>query len=574
MAGCGIPSRVMRARTTCYGGTDLLWLEGNRLITRSDRTLNRMMHLGPEFSQLQTTATLGGASPSEDERAFLQERMMFLFKTLFLLSAGFYAITSLFVPILEGQPWLKSLISPGYMFHLVAVVIAYGLWQTCRGGPRSARLLRLLESVGLLFALYLLKIDAYVDNDSHSLMLGSNAALISRAVIVPTTVRRTFWISLAGVLPDAFLLALMRSKTADGYLVPALEALLWSAIAIIMACLVTKVIYGLRKQVRDARKLGQYTLLEMLGAGAMGDVYLASHAMMRRRTAIKLLRANADGGLARFETEVQLTSQLTHPNTIAIYDYGRTAEGLFYYVMEYLEGMDLERLMAAAGAQSPARVIHILRQVCGALEEAHGLGLLHRDIKPANLFLCRRRGGPDWVKVLDFGLVQQLGASEDGGTGQAHVVVGTPHYLAPEAIMDPTKVDGRADLYSLGAVAYALLTGGHVFQGQTASEICAHHVNTPPEPPAARLGRELPDDLCGVVLRCLEKRPESRFANARELRIALELCADAGRWTEEDAAYWWDQNGVELEKTAVRRNPLTLTGTQTVVSNALGRVAA
>jgi hypothetical protein len=534
-----------------------------------------MMHLGPEFSQLQSTATLGGASPSEDERAFLQERMMFLFKTLFLLSAGFYAITSLVVPMLEGQSWLESLISPGYMFHLVAVVIAYGLWQTCRGGPRSARLLRMLESVGLLFALYLLKIDAYVDNDSHSLMLGSNAALISRAVIVPTTVRRTGWISLAGVLPDAFLLALMRSQTTDGYLVPALEALLWSAIAIIMACLVTKVIYGLRKQVRDARKLGQYTLLEMLGAGAMGDVYLASHSMMRRRTAIKLLRANADGqGLERFETEVQLTSQLTHPNTIAIYDYGRTAEGLFYYVMEYLEGMDLERLLAASGAQPPARVIHILRQVCGALEEAHGLGLLHRDIKPANLFLCRRRGVPDLVKVLDFGLVKQLGASEDGGTGHAHAVVGTPHYLAPEAIMDPTKVDGRADLYSLGAVAYALLTGGHVFQGQTASEICAHHVNTPPEPPAARLGRELPDDLCGVILRCLEKRPESRFATARELRIALELCADASRWTEEDAAHWWEQNGVELEKTAVRRNPLALTGTQTVVSTSLGRVAA
>ena len=218
------------------------------------------MHLGPEFSQLQSTATLGGASPSEEEREFLQERMMFLFKTLFLLSAGFYAVTSLLVPLMEGEPWLKSLISPGYMFHLVAVVIAFGLWQTCRGGPRSVRLLRMLESVGLLFALYLLKIDTYVDNDSHSLMLASNAALISRAVIVPTSVRRTFWISLAGTAPDAFLLALMRSKVTDGYLVPALEALLWSVIAIIMACLVTKVIYGLRKQVRDARKLGQYTL--------------------------------------------------------------------------------------------------------------------------------------------------------------------------------------------------------------------------------------------------------------------------------------------------------------------------
>lgn len=533
------------------------------------------MHLGPEFSQSQFSASMAGALPSEEEREFLQERLSFLFKTLFQLAAGFYAITSVLVPVLSNTTWRNILLSPASLFHLAAVVVAFALWQVCRRGSRSIQHLRLLESLGLLGALYLLKVDAYVDNDSHALMLGTTAILISRSVIVPTSVRRTIWISLAGALPDAPILAFMRSKAPEGYLVPALETLLWSAIAVIMAALVTQVIYGLRKQVRDARKLGQYTLLEMLGAGAMGDVYLASHAMMRRRTAIKLLRANADGrGLERFETEVQLTSQLTHPNTIAIYDYGRTAEGLFYYVMEYLEGMDLERLLAAAGPQPPARVIHVLRQVCGALEEAHSLGLLHRDIKPANLFLCRRRGVPDLVKVLDFGLVKQLGVSEEGGNSQANVVVGTPHYLAPEAIMDPSKVDGRGDLYSLGAVAYALLTGTHVFQGQSASEICAHHVNTPPEPPSVRLGRELPDDLCGAILRCLEKRPESRFANARELRIALELCADAGRWTEEDAAQWWELNGVELEKTAVRRNPLALTGTQTVVSGALGRVAA
>ncbi|MFL5343995.1 MAG: serine/threonine-protein kinase [Hyalangium sp.] len=520
-------------------------------------------------------ASTAGALPSEEERAFLQQRLVFLFKTLFLLAAGFYVVTSLAALAFAHVSWLSVIIAPGYAFHLASVVVAFTSWRLCRAEKRSTRRLRWLETGGLLTALLLLKFDAYFDNDSLSLLLGTSAALICRAVIVPTSVRRTLWVSVAGVLPDAVFLALLQLQSPEGFLLPALDALLWSAIAVIMATLVTRVVYGLRQQVRDARKLGQYTLLELLGAGAMGDVYLASHAMMRRRTAIKLLRSDADGqGLERFEREVQLTSQLTHPNTIAIYDYGRTAEGLFYYVMEYLEGVDLERLLVGAGPQPPARVIHILRQVCGALEEAHGLGLLHRDIKPANLFLCRRRGMPDMVKVLDFGLVKQLGVSEEPGSGKANVVAGTPHYLAPEAITEPTRVDGRADLYSLGAVGYALLTGSHVFTGESAAEICSHHVNTPPMPPSLRLGRELPDDLCGTILRCLEKRPESRFTNARELRIALELCADAGRWTEEDAAQWWAQSGAGLEKTPVRHNPLALTGTQTVVTNSLGRAVA
>lgn len=532
-----------------------------------------MVHLGPDISQPSAFA-VGAAAPDE-ERAFLQRRVVFLFKTLFILGAGFYAITTLAALVLVEMSWVRVLIDPSYAFHLASVTAAFVFWQVCRVRPRSMRLLRWLESAGLLLALFLMKLDAFSEGDSHSLLLGTSAVLISRSVLVPTTVRRTLWVSVAGALPDAVFLALMRAGTSQGYLLPALDALLWSAIAVIMASLVTRVVYGLRQQVRDARKLGQYTLIELLGAGAMGDVYLASHAMMRRRTAIKLLRGDADGqSLQRFEREVQLTSQLTHPNTIAIYDYGRTNEGLFYYVMEHLDGMDLERLLAGAGPQPAARVIHILRQVCGALEEAHGMGLLHRDIKPANLFLCRRRGVPDMVKVLDFGLVKELGASEETGAWRAEVVAGTPHYLAPEAITTPRLVDARSDLYSLGAVGYALLTGCHVFTGQTASEICSHQVNTAPIPPSARVGYELPADLCGIILRCLEKRPEARFASARELRLALETCADAGRWTELDAELWWDRNGETLEKTFVRRNPLALTGTQTVVKDLDGRVAA
>jgi hypothetical protein len=531
-----------------------------------------MVHLGPELSQ--PSAFTVGTPGSDEERGFLQRRLEFFFKTLFALDFAFYVITTLAAVVVLGVSWKHVLVAPSYSFHLVSVVVAFAAWRACHGAPRSMRALRWLEPLGLLGTLFLTKLDAYSEGDTHSLLLGTSAVLICRAVIVPTSVRRTLWITMAGALPDAAFLALLRAGTPQGFLLPALDALLWSAIAIIMATLVTRVIYGLRQQVRDARKLGQYTLIELLGAGAMGDVYLASHSMMRRRTAIKLLRANTDvQGMERFEREVQLTSQLTHPNTIAIYDYGRTQEGLFYYVMEHLEGTDLDRLMVAAGPQPPARVIHILRQVCGALEEAHGLGLLHRDIKPANLFLCRRRGVPDMVKVLDFGLVKQLGA-EDSGTGRSHVVAGTPHYLAPEAITSPITVDGRGDLYSLGAVGYALLTGSHVFPGLTAAEICSHHVNTAPLAPSLRVGYELPADLCALILRCLAKRPEDRFASARELRLALEACADASRWTELDAEVWWDRHGDTLSKTVVRRNSLALTGTQTMVSNVKGRVAA
>jgi serine/threonine-protein kinase len=269
---------------------------------------------------------------------------------------------------------------------------------------------------------------------------------------------------------------------------------------------------------------------------------------------------------------VQLTSQLTHPNTIAIYDYGRTADGLFYYVMEYLEGVDLDGLLMVDEPQPPARVIHMLRQVCGALEEAHGLGLLHRDIKPANLFLCRRRGMPDLVKVLDFGLVKEVG-TDDLNASRVHMVVGTPLYLAPEAIVTPGRVDARADLYSLGAVGYALLTGCHVFEGRTSVEICSHHLHTAPIAPSARLGRELPRDLCEILMRCLSKHPDDRYAGARELRLALEACADAGKWTEEDAERWWAVNGSNMETAKPRRDPSGLTGTQTLVTELVNRVA-
>jgi eukaryotic-like serine/threonine-protein kinase len=535
------------------------------------------MELSPVRSHLTVPHSLGATSlMSEEVRSFLQDRLELLFRAFFALAFVFYAITTLAAVLFVGVPWSRALVDPAFSFHLIGSLLALVLWLVCRARPWSPRTLSWLDSAGFLGVLFLLKLDTYFDRDALSLLLVTNGALISHAVIVPSTVRRTFWISLVGALPDAAVLALIaRAREQTDLLLPTLDALLWGGVAVTMATLVCRIIYGLRKQVQAARKLGQYTLLQPLGAGAMGEVFLASHALLRRRTAIKLLRADSDGhGLERFEREVQLTSQLTHPNTIAIYDYGRTADGLFYYVMEYLEGVDLDGLIEVDGPQPPGRVIHILRQVCGALEEAHGLGLLHRDIKPANLFLCRRRGVPDLVKVLDFGLVKEVGGSEEVSPQRAHMLVGTPLYMAPEAIITPGRVDMRGDLYSLGAVGYALLTGCHVFEGSTSVELCSHHLHTPPTPPSARLGRELPRDLCDILLRCLAKHPSDRFASARELRAALDACADARTWTDEDAERWWEANGGEMEHARPRRAPTALTGTQTLVTDLLlGRVA-
>jgi serine/threonine protein kinase len=272
----------------------------------------------------------------------------------------------------------------------------------------------------------------------------------------------------------------------------------------------------------------------------MGVVYRATHAMLRRPAAIKLLLKDraSEADLMRFEREVQLTSRLVHPNTISIFDYGRTAEGVFYYVMEYLDGLDLQRLVDQYGPVEPARAIHILAQISGALAEAHALGLIHRDIKPANIVLTERPDEPDVVKVVDFGLVKRLGGNlVEPTTGGA--IIGTPMYMAPEAILRPDSIDGRSDLYAVGAVAYFLLTGQHVFQAPTVIQVCSKHMLETPIPPSQRLGKALPADLEAIVLGCLAKDPDARPATAAVLRTSLLACADAAHVDLPAARAWW-----------------------------------
>jgi serine/threonine-protein kinase len=297
---------------------------------------------------------------------------------------------------------------------------------------------------------------------------------------------------------------------------------------------------------RQLRELGQYRLTRRLGAGAMGEVYLAEHTLLRRPCAVKLIRpTGADGEkrVARFEREVQATATLTHPNTVEIYDYGRAEDGTFYYAMEYLPGLTLDQLGERHGPLPPARAIHLLRQVCGALREAHGAGLIHRDIKPANIIVCNRGGIHDVVKLVDFGLVAGIEPDAEGRKlTQDGAIAGTPEYMSPEQAEGLARLDGRSDIYSLGAVAYFLLTGRPPFQKATALQLLFAHVREPVVP-LAQVRPEIPADVEGVVLRCLEKDRERRFPDIAALDQTLAGCQRGESCTQGQAAEWWQHQG-------------------------------
>jgi eukaryotic-like serine/threonine-protein kinase len=330
------------------------------------------------------------------------------------------------------------------------------------------------------------------------------------------------------------------------------DAFLESSMVMILGTIVAvwgvRTLRTLRAEAFEARQMGQYRLLRPLGKGGMGEVYLAEHLLLKRPCAIKLIRPDRTGdpgALARFEREVQSTARLTHWNTIEIFDYGRAEDGTFYYVMEYLPGMNLDDLIEMHGPMPPGRAIYLLTQACDALQEAHEHGLVHRDIKPGNVFAARRGGAFDVTKLLDFGLVrseQQLNVK----LTYEGVVTGSPQFMSPEQARGDA-VDERGDIYSLGGVAYFLLTGRPPFEAPTPIKlILAHAQNT--VTPLRELNPGLPADLEQVILRCLAKDPQDRFQNVQELRQALHECRDSGTWSRELAEQWWRAHGCPKKK--------------------------
>jgi eukaryotic-like serine/threonine-protein kinase len=514
-----------------------------------------------------TRAPKGSGGSTEEQRSYLQERLSLYALVVALVSFGFWA-SGLVVgaTFYRASFTLRNLLYPSCTFHEAGTLLAGLIWLTTRQRRLPSVVLTWIDAAGTVALTVLFGLMGATIRASHGWvqsLLATIFLLMVRAVAVPSTGERTLVVSTLASATAILVVGLVASTDvamthAGGSVGSPLEVTiylsLWLAAAIAVATFASRIIFGLRQAARTARQIGQYVLKHKIGEGGMGVVYLGTHAMLRRETAIKLLLPNriAPAALARFEREVQQLARLAHPNTVAIYDYGRTPDGVFYYAMEYLDGLNLDELVTAIGPLPVARVVNILDQICGSLSEAHGMGLVHRDIKPANVIVSCRGGVLDAVKVLDFGLVKDVSEGADVAVTATKSFLGTPQYASPEAIQHPESVTALGDLYAVAAIGYYLLTGSHVFGGATFVEICAGHLYKEPEPPSKRLGRAVPQALEGLILQGLAKRPEDRPASAQAFRKSLRACSETGQWTDEDALAWWQTKGRELHASRQR----------------------
>ena len=377
------------------------------------------------------------------------------------------------------------------------------------------------------------------------------------SMIAPTTPRRMLSASLvaASMDPLAVWIVHLRGLPTPPF-IPTVLLFLPNYIAALVAVVPGKILHHIGRRLREAQELGSYQLIELLGQGGMGEVWRARHRLLARNAAIKLVRPEvlgsgnaADGRLIlrRFEREAQATAALSSPHTIRVFDYGMTDEGTFYYVMELLSGRDLESLVKEFGPVPASRALFLLRQVCHSLADAHARGMVHRDIKPANIFVCRMGLEYDFVKVLDFGLVKLNGRA----MGQTlmtldHTTTGTPAYMAPEIILGEATVDRRADVYAVGCVAYYLLTGQLVFEGETPMKMMLQHVQAQPIPPSQRSELPIPRELDDIVMACLQKDPNKRPQDAEELFHIAARCNTCEGWTQGAARTWWERHLPEM----------------------------
>ena len=493
---------------------------------------------------------------------FVRERLALLGKTLFIVSFGFYLFIVASLVLIGGAPFTTVVRAPVSLGHLCASLNMALLWLLASRADLSLRTLGALDVVSFVVAGGFLSLMTIEDEGQIlQVLLALTVTVMVRAILMPSRPGRTLLLSALVFAPTVLVCIARHHPTAflpgfsPGYqkLHMTLNTVLWSVLGTTLATIVSRVLYGLRRQVAEASELGQYLLEEKIGGGGMGEVWRARHRLLIRPAAIKLIRQRAMGPLGedpelqvrRFEREARATAALTSPHTVQLYDFGVAEDGRLYYVMELLDGLDLETLVRQYGPLPAERVVHLLRQVCSALADAHGNGLVHRDIKPANVVVSRAGTTFDFVKVLDFGLVRLDGA-RGGGAGKDAVNLsaegswsGTPGYMAPEVVLGATDTDHRVDLYALGCVTYWLLTGKMVFEGENAMQVMMQHAQAEPKRPSQRVDRAIPAALEELIMDCLEKDPARRPLDAAAVAERLDAVPVESVWTAERAEQWW-----------------------------------
>ena len=495
---------------------------------------------------MKPTSTLGlsGASPrlqlgqsAEGFDSAVVDRVRLYLKVTFLINLAFAAVA--FITNLTGDAVQDSM--EGRTLVIISVMTAVNgmAWfvvatnrTPAASTPAVAGFMTLLLSAVFTHVGTTNPLDPNPTRTIFFLLICVTFLLVLRSSLIPSRATTT---AAVGVLAICFPIVAAREYATGPDRVFFIWLVVTSVVTVVVTLVTSNAIYGMNRKMRAAVQLGQYQIERLLGRGGMGEVYLAKHALLQRPTAIKLLRdVSAASARDMFQQEVRTASGLSHPNTVEIYDYGRTPAGIFYFAMEYVEGANLEDIVAATGAMPPPRVIHLLQQAAGSLGEAHDRGLVHRDVKPSNLMLCERGGIFDTLKVMDFGLARDLsGDKAEGGAGLS----GTPLYLAPETILEADGAEPRSDVYALGATAYFLLAGEPPFPRGNLVEILSDHLATSPP----RLECE-DAALSALIERCLSKDPDERPHDAKAFGAALTQCGTVGQWTERDAAIWWAEH--------------------------------
>jgi tRNA A-37 threonylcarbamoyl transferase component Bud32 len=468
---------------------------------------------------------------------------------------GFAAFLVWHTYLVEFDTWTGIITYADHIAStLILGLIAMGLCNRCRLTTRQLRWVELLAfGVPIGFFMLLQHSRVLEWTSRHGALPEMGAVWLLEifvyALFIPNTWRRAAVV--LGLMSIAPLVSLFATVALDGQVARLLAEDPSTLIQMVLVLALTwlSAVFGvhtinlLRSEAFRAKQLGQYRLKQLIGRGGMGDVYLAEHVLMKRPCAIKVIRPEKAGDpkvLARFEREVQATAKLSHWNSVDIFDYGRAEDGTFYYVMEYLPGMNLAELVRLHGPLPAARALHLVRQACDALQEAHELGLIHRDIKPANIFASVRGGWHDVAKLLDFGLAKPLTDLDAAQLTQEGTITGSPLYMSPEQAIGDHEPDARSDIYALGSVFYFLLTGKPPFDDPKPMKVLMAHAQQPPTPPS-QLNGDVPDDVDLIVMRCLQKSADERFQSAAELAAAIDDCDDYGRWTHETARTWWRQ---------------------------------